>query len=199
MPKRGQRPKRRSPEAQSPGPGAAAPMPAVLSFLKDTRGALTWTSRDLEGCLHVPAKAAAQILAILEMQDYVRRKENSEEYLTTASGETVSESKLPRLKRESVEKALETMADRIAAVNRDPRGKYTIPKAVAFGDFLSDRRELQAADLGVMLTRRRPPSGGEQNDEEERVFLKELQAKNRFVHLRRYQNWMSQRSHRRLL
>ena len=81
-------------------------MPAVFSFLKDTRGALTWKARDLQECLNIEAKDAKQILAILQMQGYVRLKENTDEYLTTGSGETVSKSKLPRLKRESVEKAL---------------------------------------------------------------------------------------------
>ena len=171
-------------------------MPAVFSFLKDTRGALTWKARDLQECLNIGAKDAKQILAILEMQGYVRLKENTDEYLTTASGETVSESKLPRLKRESVEEALSTMADRIAAINRDPRAEFSIRKAVAFGDFLSDRAQVQAADIGVMFTRR---GSLNEHDENEGVFLKQLQAKNRFVHVQRYQGWMSDRSHRSLL
>jgi hypothetical protein len=171
-------------------------MPAVFSFLKDTRGALTWKARDLQECLNIEAKDAKQILAILQMQGYVRLKENTDEYLTTASGETVSESKLPRLKRESVEKALSTMADRIAAINRDPRAEFSIRKAVAFGDFLSDRAQVQAADIGVMFTRR---GSLNEHDEDEVVFLKQLQAKNRFVHVQRYQGWMSDRSHRSLL
>jgi len=165
-----------------------------LSFLKDTRGALTWRPRDLEECLKVGRQEAARILAILEMQGYVRRKENSDEYLTTSAGESVAGSKAPRLKRERVEAALDTLAERIARVNRDPRAAFTVRKAVAFGDFLSGRNELQAADLGVMLTRRR--AGGEDQEE---AFLAELRAKNRFVHLRRYQNWMSERRHRRLV
>jgi hypothetical protein len=171
-------------------------MPAVFSFLKDTRGALTWKARDLQECLNIEAKDAKQILAILQMQGYVRLKENTDEYLTTGSGETVSKSKLPRLKRESVEKALSTMADRIAAINRDPRAEFSIRKAVAFGDFLSDRAQVQAADIGVMFTLR---GSLNEHDENEVVFLKQLQAKNRFVHVQRYQGWMSDRSHRSLL
>jgi hypothetical protein len=171
-------------------------MPAVFSFPKDTRGALTWKARDLQECLNIEAKDAKQILAILQMQGYVRLKENTDEYLTTGSGETVSESKLPRLKRESVEEALSTMADRIAAINRDPRAEFSIRKAVAFGDFLSDRAQVQAADIGVMFTRR---GSLNEHDENEVVFLKQLQAKNRFVHVQRYQGWMSDRSHRSLL
>jgi len=172
---------------------------AVFSFLKDTRGALTWTMRDFQDCLNIGAKDAKQILAILQMQGYIQQKDDRDEYLTTASGEAVSGSKLPRMKRESVEEALSTIMERIAAINRDPRAKFSIRKAVAFGDFLSKRAQVQAADVGVMLTRRTPLSGNENNDEEEQAFLKQLQAKNRFVHIQRYQAWMSGRTHRKLL
>jgi hypothetical protein len=103
------------------------------------------------------------------------------------------------MKRESVEEALSTITERIEAINRDPRAKFSIRKAVAFGDFLSKRPQVQAADVGVMLTRRIPVSGNEDNDEEEQAFLKQIQAKNRFVHVQRYQPWMSERTHRKLL
>jgi hypothetical protein len=172
---------------------------AVFSFLKDTRGALTWKVRDFRDCLNIGAKDAKQILAILQMQGYVQQKDNDDEYLTTASGEAVSGSKLPRMKRESVEEALSTITERIEAINRDPRAKFNIRKAVAFGDFLSKRPQVQAADVGVMSTRRTTLSGNEDNDEEERAFLKQSQAKNRFVHVQRYQGWMSDRTHRKLL
>jgi hypothetical protein len=176
----------------------SASTPAVFSFLKDTRGALTWTSRDMQECLNIGAKDAKQILDILAMQGYVQRKEDSSEYVTTASGETVSGSELPRLKRENVEEALATLADRIAAIDRDPRAEFTILKAVAFGDFLTERTRLQAADVGVSLRRRNPDADSEDNTASERLFLQQLQARNRFVHIQRYQGWMGDRSHRSL-
>jgi DNA-binding MarR family transcriptional regulator len=194
--------KRHKESATSEGPLRSLPSVstlAVFSFLKDTRGALDWKLGDLQDCLNVEAKDAKQILEILEMQGYVRRKKNTDEYLTTGSGESVSASKLPRLKRERVEEALSTMSDRIAAMNKDPRARFSIRKAVAFGDFLSGRAQLQAADVGVMLVPRNPPSRNESNEEDELEFLKQLQAKNRYVHVQRYQGWMSERCHRSLL
>jgi hypothetical protein len=180
-------------------PLPSVPTSAVFSFLKDTRGALTWSVRDFQDCLNIGAKDAKQSLEILQMQGYVQQKDDTNEYLTTASGEAVSGSKLPRMKRASVEEALSTITERIAAINRDPRAMFTIRKAVAFGDFLSKRPQVQSADVGVMLTRRAPLSGHEHNDEEERECLKQLQSKNRFVHVQRYKSWMSERSHRKLL
>jgi hypothetical protein len=184
-------------ETSRPLPSVSAS--AVFSFLKDTRGAVTWKVRDFQDCLKIGAKEAKQILEILQMQGYIQEKDDTDEYLTTASGEAVSGSKLPRMKRESVEEALSTITERIAAVNRDPRAKFSIRKAVAFGDFLSKRAQVQAADVGVMLTRRTPLSSNEDSEEEEREYLKQLQAKNRFFHVQRYQPWMSERSHRKLL
>jgi hypothetical protein len=184
---------------QSPRQLPSVSTSAVFSFLKDTRGALTWKMRDFQDCLNIDAKDAKQILAILQMQGYIQQKDDTDEYLTTASGEAVSGSKLPRMKRARVEEALSTITERIEAINRDPRAKFSIRKAVAFGDLLSKRVQVQAADVGVMLTRRTPLSGNEDNNEEERAFLKQLQAKNRFVHIQRYQAWMSDRTHRKLL
>jgi hypothetical protein len=68
---------------------------AVFRFLKDTRGALTWKMRDFQDCLDIGAKDAKQILAILQMQAYIQQKDDTDEYLTTASGEAVSGSKFP--------------------------------------------------------------------------------------------------------
>lgn len=171
---------------------------AVFSFLKDARGALTWKVHELQDCLKIAAKNAQEVLAILQMQGYIQQRDDSDEYLTTASGEAVSGSKLPRMKLESVEEALSTIADRIAAINRDSRAKFSIRKVVAFGGFLHKRPQVQAADIGVMLTRQPPISEKENDDEEERTFVKQLQAKNRFIHVQRYQPWMSERTHRKL-
>jgi hypothetical protein len=37
----------------------------------------------------------------------------------------------------TLKRTLSTIADRIGSINRDPRAKFTIRKAIAFGDFLS--------------------------------------------------------------
>ena len=197
MPKRST--KRRAPQNVGNREETFRPLPsvstsAVFSFLKDTRGALTWKMRDFQDCLNIGAKDAKQILAILQMQGYIQQKDETDEYLTTASGEAVSGSNLPRMKRESVEEALSTITER----SQHPRAKFSIRKAVAFGDFLSKRAQVQAADVGVMLTRRTPLSGND-NGEDERAFLNQLQAKNRFVHVQRFPPWLSDRARRKLL
>jgi len=115
--------------------------------------------RDFQECLNIGSKDAKQTLAILHMQGYIQQRDDSDEYLTTASGEAVSGSKVPRMKRESVEEALSTITERIEAINRDPGAKFNIRKAVAFSDFLSKRPQVQVADVRVMLIRRTPPCG----------------------------------------
>jgi len=169
-----------------------------LSFLKDTRGAVSWSIKDLRECLKLGAKQAAQLLAILEMQGYVAKE--GDQWLTTTAGESISKSKKPQFSLASVTSALDTLKDRIEALNRDKRGEFKIAKAVAFGDFLTERSQVQAADVGVELSRRHPLSGNSGEVEEKRqAFMNDLRRKSRLFGVQTYRSWMSQRSHRNLL
>jgi hypothetical protein len=172
------------------------PLAAVFSFLKDMRGALTWTEQDLIDTLKVARQDADKILLLLRMQGYVQKTDDGD-WLTTAAGEIVSGSKPPRFSRESVEQAISTLSDRIAAINRDRRAEFKIAKAVAFGDFLAKRPVSQAAEVGVELSRR--IRDAQRDSAKEREFLKQqLGRKSRFLHVRPYEKWMDERTHRRL-
>jgi len=173
------------------------PLDALWSFLKDTRGAVNWSAKDVRECLKLDAKQAQQILAILEMQGYVVKEGDA--WLTTAAGESVSKSKRPQFSEPSVSNALEMFKERIEAVNRDKKTEFKITRAVAFGDFLSGRPRVQAADVGIELSRRDVMSGDPAERETERLkFLNRLWRKSRLFHVQTYRPWMSQRSHRDL-
>src|SRR5262249_10476889 len=134
---------------------------AVYSFLKDTRGLLSWRAHDLEETLAVDAKQASQILALLQMQGYIAESSERGQWMTTAAGEAVSGSKTPRLRREKVEAALVEFADRIRAINRDKGAEFRIVEATVFGDFLSRRPLTQKAELGIGLRKRNSAPEGE--------------------------------------
>jgi hypothetical protein len=172
------------------------PIAAVLSFLKDMRGALTWSEEDLIATLKVTRKDAGKILTLLQMQGYVQKTENGE-WLTTASGEIVSGSKLPRFSLANIDQALSALSARTADINSDLHSEFRISNAVAFGDFLKRPPKSQAADVGIELRQR--VAGKQRDKTEERNFLKQIAARNRFLHLQPYEEWMSQRSHRRLV
>src|ERR1041384_583836 len=57
------------------------PVTAVFSFLKDTRGAVTWTADDLARTLKVKKHEAEKVLSVLELQGYVHRS-GEDEWLT---------------------------------------------------------------------------------------------------------------------
>ena len=174
------------------------PLDALVSFLKDTRGAVDWSAKDLAECLKIDARQAAQVLAILEMQGYVAREGG--QWLTTAAGESIAKSKRPQFSLASVTGAIETLKERIAALNRDKRGEFKISKAVAFGDFLTGRPQVQAADVGVELSRRDPLTGSaDEVEKRRRAFLNELRRKSRLFAVQTYRPWMRQRSHQKLL
>jgi hypothetical protein len=185
------------------------PAEAALSFLKDTKGTLTWSARDLSESLKINRREAQQALLFLQAQGYVQpahqkgSARGADQWLTTPAGETVSGAKPPRFSRESVEQALAALKNRIKQSNKDPQAPFRITDAVAFGDFLlPERARVQSAGVGIHLVRR----GASPNElrsasdaQAERKVLRELRAKSALLTLRPYADWMRQRSHRDLL
>jgi hypothetical protein len=180
----------------------SVPAAAVMSFLKDTRGLMTWTTRDLAETLDIPPSEAAKVITIMEMQGYVKAAEGAREWFTTPAGQTVSGSKLPHYTRERVAAALTALKERIAAVRKDFKSPFKISAAMAFGDFLRDLPRVQAPDVGVQLVKHKSDSGAKTSATEAKArlaFLKQLRGKNNPLNLQPYQEWMSKRSHQKLL
>jgi hypothetical protein len=171
-----------------------------MSFLKETRGLVNWSVRDLAKSLNISATAARDLLPILEMQGYI--KPEGSDWTTTAAGYEVSGSKTPRLKRESVEAALKRLADSIRVVNKDSDAEYQVVQAVAFGDFMNKALErVQPADVGIRLEPRRTVDdrGSATEYKREIRFLKQLRARSSMLNVRPYDEWMGRRSNVRLL
>jgi hypothetical protein len=200
-----------APREHKKGPNAfpSIPADAALSFLKDTKGALTWTVRDLADTLKIDRRQAEHALAFLQAQGYVQPRGTKGQWMTTPAGETVSGAKPPRFTPASVQQALTALKDRIQLNNKNRQAPYRITDAVAFGDFLlPDRARVQSADVGIRLARRedsqrKNPSAPEPRSasdaKAERDFLRELRAKSTHVTLRPYADWMRRRSHIELL
>jgi hypothetical protein len=55
-----------------------------------------------------------------------------------------------------VERSLDSLADQLKRVNQDSSAEYRITDTAAFGDFLSGRARVQAADVGIRLEPRNP-------------------------------------------
>jgi hypothetical protein len=182
-------------------PTSSLPAAAVLSFLKETRGIPSWNLKDLAKSLRISAAQAKRATALLEVQGYIERTGDGE-WLTTVSGNTVSGSKSPRFTPEAVAEGLSALAERIKAVNHDQNAPFRIAKAVAFGDFLSDRARVQAPDVGIQLTPREP-EGDQPNFTTGQAarsrFLKQLRGRTSILSIRPYEEWMSSRSHRSLI
>lgn len=173
---------------------------AAFSFLKETKGLLTWTPDDLAKSLKISVAEGKQVLAALEMQGYIK-PHGRDQWLTTLAGETVSGAKSPRFTPESIEEALAALYSRIKLVNQDSKAPYKITDAVAFGDFLSGQARAQAADVGIRLVRRKS-EGGEHSKKEQvarLAVLKQLRGKTPMLNVRPYEEWMGSRTHRSLL
>src|SRR5580704_11095375 len=107
------------------GAKAAVFAAAAFSFLKETKGLLTWTPGDLAKSLKISLAEAKQVLAALEMQGYIK-PHGRDEWLTTLAGETVSGAKTPRFTPESIGEALAALRSRIKLVNQDSQAPYKI-------------------------------------------------------------------------
>src|SRR5882762_7214103 len=200
-----------APREHTRGPNAfpSIPADAALSFLKDTKGALTWTVCDLVDILKIDRGEAEQALAFLQAQGYVQPRGTKGQWMTTPAGETVSGAKPPRFTPESVQQALAALKDRIRDNNKNRQAPFRITDAVAFGDFLlPDRARVQSADAGIGLVRRQDSPRRDDSSnathsaseaQAERKFLRELRAKSAHLNLRPYAGWMRSRSHRDLL
>lgn len=176
------------------------PAAELLSFLKQTHG--IWTERELSKALNLSSADTKQAMAVLQLQGYVEPAGRSLKWRTTDEGRIVSGAKSPRFTREAIEQALSSLAERIRAINKDPESLYVISEAVAFGDFLSDQARVQAADVGIRLTPRKTnaeESGSAKERKAETEFLKQLRGKTALLHIQTYEDWMSARSHRKLL
>jgi hypothetical protein len=79
--------------------------------------------------------------------------------------------------------------------------EYKIAEAVAFGDFLSGRARVQAADVGIRLEPR--DREGQENSASEHgrqgAFLKQLRGKTPLLNIHPYAEWMGVRAHQKLL
>lgn len=166
---------------------------AVLSFLKDTRGVISWTAGDMAKALGVTLAQANDALPILEMQGYVRRSGKSD-WLTTIAGESLSGSATPRFRKEAVDEALNQLRERIRALNADRKAPVTVTNAVAYGDFLSERAQAQAADVGIELKAR-----GRGDAPPDNQPLTALRARSPMLRLRSFESWMAKRTHRKLV
>jgi len=187
---------------------ATIPAEAALSFLRDTKGSVSWSLRELSQTLNISRDEAERVVALLQIQGYVQAESHkSGEWITTPSGETVAGAKNPRFDRETVEAALTSLRQRIEDTNNDRAAKFKIARAIAFGDFLAkDRTRVQAADVGIELVRRdrerrpdeiaAPHSAAEAREEQH--FLRQLRGRSALINVKNYSEWMGVRSHRQI-
>jgi hypothetical protein len=151
--------------------------------------------RDLSKALNISSVEAKQAIAAMQLQGYAEPIARTQEWRTTEQGLTVSGAKAARFTLEAVEQALSALRDRIQAINNDKKAEYTVSIAVAFGDFLSEQRRVQAADVGIRLTRRKADPQDAASAVEhraEQAFLKQLRGRSAALHIVWLSAWVRQ-------
>lgn len=173
----------------------------LLSFLKESGGAQTWTEKDLSSALKLTLSRAKEATAVLQLQGYIEPAGHADKWRVSEQGKLLSGAKCPRFTRKSVEDALAGLRDRIKAVNDDPDAAYKITDAVAFGDSRGDVARVQAAEVEIRLLPKSdtPALPSAKEHTAELKFLKQLRGKTALLHVVPYEGWMSSRSRVRLL
>lgn len=181
-------------------PPVALSVKDVFSFLKEMKGELSWTARDMSDSLKIGVADVKRALPLLELQGYVK-PEGKSQWITTSSGEAVAGAKAPRFNREAIEKALTALQRQIRQVNQDTSSEFKVTKAVAFGDFLRGASRVQAPDIGIQAAQRGPAivRGPMKQHRAMREFLTKLRGRRAVLNLIPYEEWMRTRSHRDLL
>jgi hypothetical protein len=169
--------------------------------LREVRGVQTWTEKDIANTLRIGLPQAREAVAVLQLQGYIEPAGNTGKWRITERGEIVSGAKPPRFTRQSVEDALAGIRERIKSANDDPQAQYRVAEAVAFGDFLGNAVRVQAAEVGIRLVPKSDsaPIASAQEHAAELNLLKRLRGKTALLHVVPYEDWMSSRSHVRLL
>ena len=185
--------------AESPKSFPSIAAAELLSFLKEIHAAQTWTEKDLAKALSISVAQADEAIAVLQLQGYIEPAGRTGKWRVTEQGDVVSGAKSPRFTRRGVQDGLDKLRNRIKAINEDPNADYKITDAVAFGDFLGDAARVQA-EVGIQLAPKNEEfTGSAKEHRAELAFLKQLRRKSALLHVVPYEEWMSARSHLRLL
>ena len=193
---------------ESPSPNqehaiSDVPAAALLSFIKQVSAEPFWDAKRLTSILNANAADAPQITAMLEMLGYAEPVPGKKgAWRNTQAGNIVSGGKPARFNRESVLEALNELRRRAEQMNADPASAYRVTDLIAFGDFLSDRAKVQAADVGVGLRPKQPdqadPATAVEHKRKEHV-LADLKTKSPMLQLHLVEDQMQKRSHQDLL
>jgi hypothetical protein len=179
-------------------PPAPLTMPAVASFLRDTRGLVDWTASDLAKTLGANLAQANAALPLLSMQGYIKSA-GSNRWLTTIAGEQLSGSVTPRFEKAAIDRALGALNERVRSLNKDSGAEFTVTRALAFGDFLGQGSRVQAAQVALQLKPRTEPGSALALRRAEEKLFTALRGRSPMLHVLRFEDWMSVRTHRKLL
>lgn len=118
-----------------------------------------WGVRFVCETLEVPPVQAERLLLELEQRGYVTRAPGYEEPLwrNTVEGNRLAlASAAKRISRETADRLVAELLDRVARVNADEHFLYRVKRIVAFGSFITTADSLGDVDLVVELEQKEP-------------------------------------------
>jgi len=112
----------------------------VRDFLKKWEKGYSWMDlKTVRKMMGIPEKSVRPFLHSLSKLGYIKRKEGREDhYLLTDNGERLSQARGTRMKRETANKIVEQLLQRINEINQIKSHKYSILTVFIFGSYIGD-------------------------------------------------------------
>jgi hypothetical protein len=157
---------------------------ASAEFGRQSGAQVNMVTKNLEKALGLDRQTTRQVASQMALAGYIepvsRKKETRH---NTEAGNTLADTRPPRLTRVKAEGLLADLEDRAAEFNmRDSHGAR-IQQVVAFGSMLTEHDPIQEIDIGVQLT---PLPGGQARRAQEMEVMMFLKGRSPALKLHRW-------------
>ena len=178
------------------------PAAAVRDFLRQTAQLPEWDVKFSRAVLGLDAKKIAEVLQWMQLLGHIEPVSSKKAtWRNTQEGNALARAKPGKpLKRETIEKALNELPERIRTVNTSPQHAYAVAQATLFGPYYTTGADVKSADVAIKLIPKRSKTGLPVNSVEAQkarlVILRLLKGKGRGLAVFEAEDWMLKQPHR---
>lgn len=178
------------------------PAAAVRDFLRQSAQLPEWDAKFIRAVLGVDAGKVAEVLQWMQVLGHIELiSSRKSTWRNTEAGNAMARARhVKPLKRETIEKAVNELPERIRMVNTSPQHVYAVSQAALFGPYYTTDAEVGSADIAIKLMPKRVKSALPGNSVEAQkarlAILRLLKGKGRGLTLFEAEDWMLKQPHR---
>lgn len=179
---------------------------AVRDFLRQAAQLPEWDAKFIRAVLGIDAGKVSEVLQWMQVLGHIELiSSRKSTWRNTEAGNALAHVKpVKPLKRETIEKALNELPERIRLVNTSPQHAYAVAQAALFGPYYTTDADVGSADVAVKLIPKRAPNKGKdalpvngaEAQNSRRAILRLLKGRGRGLTLFESESWMLKQPHR---